>query len=207
MCAIGDLASRQAVKVRLHSRGQDRRQRLIRRSANVQRRLRVLRGVRRIVRHKNFLVLPVQLARAVPVQCPVEGVTHVLLYVQIHLLLAKQRCVGRHPVKLVEVEPFTAGVEGRRPVAQRHSVDAVQDLPHARGVLRVTQPDVVRYGVGAELLLVVERRHRHGLVDVGDAWSREGRAKDEEGGDQVWVIQGCAVDDCTAPVVSAEDDA
>lgn len=46
-----------------------------------------------------------------------------------------------------------------------------------------------------------------GLVDVGGSWGREGRADHEEGCDEVRVPEGGAVDDSSAPIVSAEDDA
>lgn len=201
------LATGQAVKVRLHPSRQDRRQRRVLRPADVQPRLRVLGRVRGAVGHEYLLVLPVQLARAVPVQRAVERVGEVAVDVEVQLLRAEQRRVLGDAVEQLEGVAVAAGVKGRCAVGERRSVDCIQDLPHARRVLRVDGADVVLNGVRAELQLVVQRGKGGGLVDIGGSRGREGRADHEEGGDQVWLPQGSAVDDGSAPVVSAEDDA
>lgn len=53
----------------------------------------------------------------------------------------------------------------------------------------------------------MQRGQRGGLVDVGQSRRCEGGADDEEGRDQLRVPEGCAVDDRSAPVVAAQDDA
>lgn len=71
----------------------------------------------------------------------------------------------------------------------------------------VAEANVVLDGVGAELQLVVQGGQRGGLVDVGQTRRCEGGADDEEGRDQLRVPEGSAVDDRSAPVVAAKDDA
>lgn len=201
------LAPRQAIEVSLHPRRQDRRQRRVLRAADVQPRLRILGRIRGAVGHEHLLILPVQLAGAVPVERVVEGVLEVAVDVQVQLLLAQQRGILGHLVEQLERVAVAARVEGRPAAGECRPVDGVEDLAHARGVLRVGGADVVLDRVRAELQLVVQRGQRDGLVDVGGARGREGCGDDEEGRDQVWVPEGGAVDDGTAPVVSAEDDA
>lgn len=201
------LAPGQAVKVRLHPRRQHRRQCRVLRPADVQPRLGVLGLVRGAIRQEDELVLPVELPRAVPVERSVERIGQVAVDVQVELLRGQQGRVLGHPVEQLKRVPVAARVEGRAAVGKRGPVDRVEDLPHARGVLRALRADVVRDRVRAELQLVVQRWQGGGLVDVGGPRCGKGRADDEEGRDQVRLPEGGAVDDCSAPVVAAEDDA
>lgn len=175
--------------------------------ANVQTRLCIFGGVRGAIWHEHQLVLPVQLPGAVPVQRAIERVSEVAVNIKVQLLCAKQGRILRHAIEQLEGESVAARVEGRSAIGERGAIDSIENLPHARGVLCLHRTDVVLNRVRAELELVVQRGQGGGLVDVGGSWGSEGRADDEEGCDEVWVPEGGAVNDSSAPVVSAEDDA